>query len=125
MEVDQRQLSVLTGRFSRFATICTFVGCFYATLDGFPSLGLCAHFSTLKWMSTFLSPPLACQMFPASMRVNASLGNLRLGNLQLPANHPWRWFCNLRDTSSKSLVAVSGLVLAVCCIQCSADATSF
>lgn len=55
-------------------------------------------------------PYLMCnlpQMFPASMRVNASLGNFRLCNLQLPTNHPWRWFCNLRDTTSKSLVVVS------------------
>ncbi|GJP54206.1 hypothetical protein CLOM_g13301 [Closterium sp. NIES-68] len=46
------------------------------------------------------------KVFPASTRVNASLGNLRLCNLQLPPSHPWRWFCDLRDKQSASLVEI-------------------
>ena len=43
-------------------------------------------------------------MFPASIRIVASLGNLRIADLTLPQGHQYSWACDMRDASSSSLV---------------------
>lgn len=46
------------------------------------------------------------QVFPGSFGINSTLGNLRVCDMTLGADHQWGWMCDIRDPGCDSLVKV-------------------
>eukprot|EP00898_Chlorokybus_atmophyticus_P001275 jgi/Chlat1/2148/Chrsp17S02730 len=50
---------------------------------------------------------LDLRVFPTTMSVQTTLGNLRLCDLGVPSSHPHRWLCDLREDLESSFVDVA------------------
>jgi len=46
------------------------------------------------------------QVYPGSLTISGTLGNLRVCDMFLGADHQWGWLCDIRDPGAASLVEV-------------------
>jgi hypothetical protein len=49
---------------------------------------------------------LTLQVYPGSLMISGTLGNLRVCDMFLGADHQWGWLCDIRDPGAGSLVEV-------------------
>lgn len=47
------------------------------------------------------------QVHPSSVSIEGILGNFRLCDMSLGMDHPWGWFCDIKNQGAESLIKVS------------------